>query len=297
MSKRNLKFDMNPLFGGPTLEARTRSGSPYRLIPLTEIDADPTQPRRAFDTEALAELAASIKEHGVICPIMVRVTAGGTYRVVAGERRLRASRLLGLETIPAVIDSDEEGIDTLAKQLVENIQRQDLAPIERALAIGQLREQHGWSVRDIAKKLGASKSMVQRSLELLELPEDLRIALEQGASESKVLLLQAVENKQQRGELLRRLESMSRQELQEEIQELVHGGQIKVSHGGTAGSGTSKAKSATSVEDQRIVDELKRSLGSKVQLLRSKQRRGQGRLVLEFYSDDDLRELFKRLTN
>ena len=218
MARKTLKFEMNPLLGGPTLEARTRSGSPYRLLPLAEIDVDPDQPRRNFDTEALAGLAASIKEHGVICPILVKVTAGGTYRVVAGERRLRASRLIGLETIPAIIDSeDADENNTLAKQLVENLQREDLSAIERALAVGQLRDRYGWSVREIAKKLGASKSLVQRSLDVLGLPEDLREALQLGASESKVLMLQQIEDRETRKALLERIEELSRNELELEI--------------------------------------------------------------------------------
>ena len=297
MARKTLKFEMNPLLGGPTLEARTRSGSPYRLLPLAEIDVDPDQPRRNFDTEALAELAASIKEHGVICPILVKVTAGGTYRVVAGERRLRASRLIGLETIPAIIDSeDADENNTLAKQLVENLQREDLSAIERALAVGQLRDRYGWSVREIAKKLGASKSLVQRSLDVLGLPEDLREALQLGASESKVLMLQQIEDRETRKALLERIEELSRNELELEIQRaLSPDSDAPVSHRGTEPAKGVSAKRAVSLEDRRIIDDIQRSLGTKVAIIRSAKKDGVGRLVLDFYAAEDLEELYRRL--
>lgn len=297
MARKTLKFEMNPLLGGPTLEARTRSGSPYRLLPLAEIDVDPDQPRRNFDTEALAELAASIKEHGVICPILVKVTAGGTYRVVAGERRLRASRLIGLETIPAIIDSeDADENNTLAKQLVENLQREDLSAIERALAVGQLRDRYGWSVREIAKKLGASKSLVQRSLDVLGLPEDLRDALQAGASESKVLLLQQIEDRETRKVLLERIEELSRNELELEIQRaLSPDSDAPVSHRGTEAVKGVSPKRAVSLEDRRIIDDIQRSLGTKVDIIRSAKKEGVGRLVLDFYAAEDLEELYRRL--
>ena len=125
MARKNVQFELNPLLSGPTLQARTVSGSPYRELNIADIDVDPEQPRRVFDDEALAELAASIKEHGLLCPILVRLTAGGSYRVVAGERRFRASKLLGKETIPAIVESDEDKIklgenrlDRLPKQML-----------------------------------------------------------------------------------------------------------------------------------------------------------------------------------
>lgn len=298
MARKTLKFEMNPLLGGPTLEARTRSGSPYRLLPLAEIDVDPDQPRRVFDTEALAELAASIKEHGILCPILVKVTAGGTYRVVAGERRLRASRLIGLESIPAVIDADDgDDNSTLAKQLVENLQREDLSAIERALAVGQLRDRYGWSVREIAKKLGASKSLVQRSLDVLALPEDLREALQGGASESKILLLQQIADRETRKVLLERVDELTRAELELEIQRILSSDDdTSVSHRGTESERRVSAKRTHSMEDRRIIDDIQRSLGTKVDIIRSARKDGVGRLVLDFYAAEDLEELYRRLT-
>lgn len=300
MVRKNLKFGINPLLSGPSLEARAKTGSPYRVIPLSEVDVDPDQPRRAFDAEALSELAASIKEYGVLNPILVRITAGGTYRVIAGERRLRACRLLGLDTIPAIVDvEDNEEKSTLAKQLVENIQRQDLTPFERATAVGQLRDRYSWSIREIAKKLGTSKSLVQRSLELLELPDDLQAALLNGASETKVLLLARVADREMRKELIDNIDQYSRNALEVKVRELIGEGENQdLSHGGTvAKTRIGAAPRKLSTEDKRLVEEIQRALGTKIQLIRNPSKRGQGKLVLEFYSPADLEEMHKRLVN
>ena len=295
--KKKINFQVNPLLSGPSLSQRTRAGIPYREIQLSEIDIDPNQPRRVFETEALAELAASIKEHGVLCPILVRLTEGGTYRLIAGERRLRASKLAGIETIPAVISTEEEeGAPILAKQLVENLQRQDLTPMERALAIGQLRDLNRWSVREIARRLGISKSLTQRSLEILNLPEDLQAALIAGASESKVVLLSQVTNRDAREQLLRRLDKLTREELQAEVERL-SGQNDELSHRGTKGGKEESAKVRRRPEDESLINELQRSLGTKVRLERKSTNESQGRVIVEFYSGDDLTEIFKRLTS
>lgn len=293
MAKKNLKFETNPLLSGPSMEARAKSGSPYRLLPLPEIDADPDQPRRAFATEPLAELAASIKEYGVLSPILVRITAGGTYRVIAGERRLRACKLLGLETIPAIIDADDSADQsTLAKQLVENLQRQDLAPLERAQAMAHLRDKHTWSVREIARRLGSSKSLVQRSLDLLLLPDDLQAAILQGLPETKISLLAEVKDKALRRQLIAEIDEYSRDGLRARIDALLGKSDEKVSHGGTVDK--KRKGKGLSVDDKRIVEDLQQGLRTRVQLLRGK-KGGQGKLVIEFYSAEDLTELYSRL--
>lgn len=292
MSRKSVTFDHNPLFGGPSLAERARSGSPFRYLTISDIDVDPEQPRRVFDDESIGELASSIQEFGVLCPILVQVTPGGTYRLISGERRLRAARSIGLTTIPAVIDSDdEEGSSVLGKQLVENLQREDLSAMERALAIGHLREKFGLSVREIAKKLGISKSLVQRSLEILSLPEDLQAALIAGAPESKVLLLARVEEVEVRKQLAGKLDNYTRAQLEQLLKE---GRDVEsLSHGGTA---RKAEKAKLSVEDQRIVNDLQKALGTKVQLTRKKGEPSNGRITLEFYSEEDLTEIYERLT-
>lgn len=285
MAKKPLQFQINPLLSGPTLEARNKSGSPYRELDLAEIDVDPDQPRNEFDPGKLAELAASIKEHGLISPILVRVLPGGSYRVVAGERRYRASKLLGLQKIPVIIDQDEERGEILSKQLVENLQRADLTPLERSEAIYKLKEQNGLSVRELAERLGISKSAVQRSLEIRDLPADLIQALKAGVPESKVLLIAQVEDPKARALLLERVDALSREALDLEVR----GGSQSSSH-----SGTRKAVKL-SPNDSRLVAMLQRTLGVRVQVVRSAKKPEQGKLTLEFYSEPDLVSLVERL--
>lgn len=294
MSRKLVKFDVNPLLSGPSLEARNKSGSPYRVVSINDIDVDPDQPRRSFDAESIAELASSIETYGLLCPILVKLTQGGTYRLVSGERRLRACKALGLDTIPAILDSDDDDSSiTLAKQLVENIQRSDLNPMEKALAVGQMKERYAMSIRDIASQLGISKSSVQRSLELLELPDDLQAALISGASESKILALSKVKDVSKRRKLLEDLDRLSRMELQD----LLEDGETdsKVSHGGTGGRKSSNDNNYYEIEDMRIEEDIRKALGLKVKLQRNSQNNEKGKIIIDFYSPSDLKEVYKRL--
>lgn len=294
MSRKRLSLENNPLFGGPTLAQRRMSGSPFRVLPVADIDVDPEQPRRVFEEKSLEQLSSSIKEFGVLCPILVRITAGGTYRVVSGERRLRAARMAGLTEMPVVVDSeDEKDSNILAKQLVENLQREDLSPMERALAIGHLREKYSLSIREIAQKLGVSKGVVQRSLEILGLPDDLQAALINGASESKVLLLAQISDLAQRKDFISKLDLLTRVQLEEAIAQS-GGAQSNGSYRG----GTAKKKSQQlSPEDVRITRELEEALSTKVKIERNKGDRAKGRLVLDFYSEQDLAEIYQRLVS
>ena len=293
MARKQINFSINPLFSGPSLGERNRSGSPYRELRLEDIDVDPDQPRRHFDEAALSELADSIKAHGVICPILVKPVDGGTFRIIAGERRYRAARIAGLTTIPAVVDqNDGENQAILAKQLVENLQRSDLTPTERALAIGQLKDVNNWSIREIASNLGISKGMVQRSLEILTLPDDLKAALDEGKPESKVLLLSKVHNRELRQALLLKVDELTRDILELEIEKVVDGSSSDSYHGGTKANEKNKTSSP---EDLRISEELQRNLGTRVEIIRKKGNSQQGKIQIDFYSDDDLRNIFTKL--
>ena len=284
MNKKRFNLADNPLFSGPGIKERERLGIPYREIQVDSIDTDPNQPRKVFDEDGLRELSTSIATYGVLTPILVRPgSTAGRFDLIAGERRLRASRLAGRSTIPAIVDQggDQSEERTLAIQLVENIQRTDLSPLERAYAIGALRDAYSLSVRDVAERLGVSKSMVHRSLELLELPDDLLNALKEGASESKVLLLAKIEDPEIRAGYLKDLEVLSRAKLEDKISQ-----------------DDNKPKSAKvniNAEDSRIVDEIQRSLGLKVRMLKVAPEEEKGRLVIEFYSGADLQELFRKL--
>ena len=286
MSKRSFSFSNNPLMAGPALDERAKGGIPYREIPLSAIEADPHQPRQTFDEEKLQELADSIKLYGVLSPILVRAgQLPGRYTVISGERRFRAAHLAGLSSIPAMVNHGEDVQGrTLAIQLVENLQRDDLTPIERAHAIGALRDGNSLSIRDIAEKLSISKSAVQRSLDILQLPDDLLNALRQGASESKVLLLAKIEDEQLRATYLKDLDLLTRAQLEKNL-----------GKGRTDNDDVTGEPKVINAEDLRISDEIQRALGMKVKLIRSNSSADSGKLMVEFYAEGDLQILFRKL--
>lgn len=149
----------------------------YKEIPLSQIEPNPQQPRKDFIQEDLDELVASIKEHGVIQPIIVDQKEDGTYLIVAGERRYRASKVAGLDKIPAVIKSQLTDEKILELALIENIQRSDLSPIEEALAYKQIMELEGIGQEELAKRVGKKRASVANSLRLLKLSKEIQSAL------------------------------------------------------------------------------------------------------------------------
>jgi ParB family chromosome partitioning protein len=146
-------------------------------IPVKQLQANPHQPRSHFDEAALAELANSIKRHGVVQPLIVTPVRDGVYTLIAGERRWRASQLAGLDTVPAIIRSSAE-LEQLEIALIENVQRVDLNPLEQAVSIERLHEQFNLSYDDIAKRLGKASSTVNNTVRLLGLPAVARDALQ-----------------------------------------------------------------------------------------------------------------------
>lgn len=147
-------------------------------IEISKIHANPNQPRRDFNEEALQELADSISELGVIQPITLRKEEDGSYMIIAGERRFRASQLAGKSTIPAYILSANEK-DTMEMALIENIQREDLNPLEIALAYQQLIEQHNLSQEQLSKRVGKGRATIANFLRLLKLPGNIQVALKE----------------------------------------------------------------------------------------------------------------------
>jgi ParB family transcriptional regulator, chromosome partitioning protein len=284
MRNRRLSLANNPLLSGPALKERNHSGVPYRDVEIDSVIPDPDQPRVHFDEDKLTELASSIQVYGVMNPILVKPSKKkGFYQVIAGERRLRAARLAGLTSVPVIMDqeSPDDPSRTLSMQLVENLQRAELSPLERAQAIGLLKEQFSHSIREIAAKLGISKSMVQRSLELLTLPDDLLSALKEGASESKILLLAKIEDEDIRASYLKDLDVLTRSQIQKDVKKET--------------TVVSSSRVEISAEDSRIADELQRALGLRVKLLRTSDDEEKGKLTIEFYSEDDLQDVFRRL--
>jgi len=276
-----------PLLSGPALDERTSGGVPYKVLQLSAVERDPNQPRTNFDSEKLNELAESIKLYGVLSPILVRPgKLPGRFTIVAGERRFRASQLAGVSTIPAIISQNEENDGrTLSMQLVENLQRSDLSSLERAYAIGALRDAHSLSIRDIADKLSISKSAVQRSLDILELPDDLLNALRQGASESKVLLLSKIEDPAVRSTYLQEIDTLTRANIESKVVSI------------RSKDGKKGSVRGLNSEDSRLAEEIQRSLGMKTKLVRSSDSLEAGRLTIDFYGESDLQTLFRKLVS
>jgi ParB/RepB/Spo0J family partition protein len=155
-----------------TPDSPTRSVG-VRIVPVERIEPNPEQPRLAFNQETLDELAASIREHGVLQPILVRPIGPNQYQLIAGERRWRASKLAGLETIPALIEEIDD--DTaLEISIIENLQREDISPLDEAAMYDRMVSEHGYSIRKLADKLGKDKGYVENRLRLADAPDEVR---------------------------------------------------------------------------------------------------------------------------
>jgi ParB family chromosome partitioning protein len=252
-------------------------------VPIARVRPNPLQPRKRFDPDGLASLTASITEHGVIQPIVVTETIDG-YQLVAGERRLRAAQAAGLDRIPAVVRqlADREQLEVA---LVENLQREDLDPLETADAYRQLIDEFGFSQDDLAARVGRARSTVANTLRLLDLAPGVQAAVADGRlSEGHGRALGGLPQELQD----RVLDSVIGQDLSvRQTEELVR----RLREPKPEASGPTGRRSDPDLE--RVEEELRRSLGTKVSLARS--RRG-GRIVIEYYSEEELGRLYERLT-
>ncbi|MFH0751477.1 MAG: ParB/RepB/Spo0J family partition protein [Chloroflexota bacterium] len=253
-------------------------------IPLDQIERNPYQPRTSFAEEALGELAASIAAHGVLQPVLVTETLDG-YRLVAGERRLRAAQMAGLERIPALIRQASEQ-DQLELALVENLQRTDLNAMDAARAYRQLRDMFGLTNEAIADRVGKARPTIANTLRLLDLEPAVQAAIEAGRiSEGHGRALLGLAPLAQ-GEILSL--AIARGLSVRQVEELAR----RLREGGGPARATTAARPADA-EIERVEDDLRRALGTKVRLARS--RRG-GRIIIEWYSDEELGRLYERLT-
>lgn len=195
MAKKGLGKGLEALFTGIDTSS---SGETVVELKISEVEPDRSQPRRDFDEVKLAELASSIKEHGVITPIIVKRLETGFYQIVAGERRWRASKIAEMKTIPAIVrDMDKARLYEVS--MIENLQRQDLNPVEEAKGYKRLMDEFKLTQEQISKKLGKSRSSVANSLRILNLPKEVISLLESGQlsfGHAKVLLSCEDEKKQ-----------------------------------------------------------------------------------------------------
>ena len=270
--------------GLASLIPQRSAGQPGTLeIATSRIRANPHQPRKRFDAESLATLTASIVEHGVLQPILVTETIDG-YQLVAGERRLRAAQAAGLDHNPAVVRQLADR-DQLQVALVENLQREDLDPIETANAYRQLIEEFGFSQDDLASRVARARSTVANTLRLLDLAPGVQAAVGDGRlSEGHGRALGGLATELQD----RVLDSVIGQELSvRQTEELVR--RLREPKPQPA----DQIKRQADPDLERVEEDLRRALGTKVSLARS--RRG-GRIVIEYYSDEELGRLYDRLT-
>jgi ParB family chromosome partitioning protein len=198
-NRRGLGRGLEVLIGGA-------ASSPELVqIPLGSIKPNSRQPRRRFDAEGISELAESVRAQGLVQPVVVRPVPGGTWELIAGERRLRAAKAAGLATIPALVrESDDR--DSLLLALVENVAREDLSPIEEARAYSVLMDEFSLSLGDVAERVGRSKPTISNRIRLLELPEDVIGLLERGLiSEGHARAILAVPGHDERRALARQV--------------------------------------------------------------------------------------------
>jgi ParB family chromosome partitioning protein len=266
------------------IPTRPAEASGAHEIPLSRIAPNPYQPRRHVDEQELSDLASSIREHGVLQPVIVTQSLEG-YVLVAGERRVRAARLAGLERIPAVVRQLADR-DQLELAIVENVQRADLDPIEEAHAYRQLVDEFGLTQEEVAIRVGRARATVTNTLRLLELDPDVQAAIIDGRiSEGHARALASLAREQQ-ATVLRTIVEQALSVRQTE--ELVR--RLREPRANEAGN---RPKDRQDPDLERVEEDLRRSLGTKVSLSRS--RKG-GRIVIEYYSDEELGRLYERLT-
>lgn len=273
--------DITTLAGNVSRE----TGEKIIEMKINEIEPDINQPRKVFDDEKLEELSASIKEHGVLQPIIV-TKKDNYYQIIAGERRWRASKKAGLKTIPAIVrDYDEK--KTREVSLIENIQRQDLNALDAAKAIKELMEEHNLTQEQLAKTLGKSRSSIANSLRILNLDERVQDLVQEGKlSEGHARTLASIDSPQKQYKLamdiinldlsVRDVENMAKEEKKDSKKKV-----------------TVKKKSKLEIIYKDLENRLKRALGTKVAF--KPQTKSKGKIVIDYYNDEELERILEIL--
>ena len=278
--KRGLGRGLEALI--PAGEESLAGSDATRRLPLDDLRPNPRQPRRDIPRSELEELAASIREHGVLQPLVVTPASDGDgYLLIAGERRLEAARMVGLETVPVVVRVADER-QSLEMALVENLQRADLDPLESADGYRQLVEDFGLSHEQVAKRVGKSRSTVSNTLRLLKLPASVRQALASGRlSEGHARALLALPTPQAQSAAAQTVlkRSLNVRQTEELVQRLT-------------GHRRHPTTARRSPEESEVENQLRQALGTKVTL---RQGRKGGSLVIHFYSEEELEALLERL--
>lgn len=267
---------------GENLFAESEADGGVSTLPMTLIEPNREQPRKTFEPEAMQELTRSIAMHGVVTPITVRKTDGEYYQIIAGERRWRAARSAGLTEIPAlVIEADDKTVMELA--LIENLQRQDLNPVEEAQGYQSLMEEYGLTQEQVAERVGKSRPAVANALRLLALPESAQEMVASGtlsAGHARAVL--AIKDESLRTpEVLEKMAGMSVRQAEKFAKNLTHTAEEQ--------NQTPPADAPFEVDYMaELAHRLESALGRRVRI---EQGKTAGTVALEFYGDDDLERL------
>lgn len=293
-STRGLGKGLEALFNAPQSQAHERSESGLHSVALDRIEPNPNQPRQAFSQEGLRELAQSIAEQGLLQPLLVRhhPTKQDCYQIIAGERRWRASSLAGLNLVPVLIREISDS-EALVIGLVENLQRQDLNPVEEAQALGRLLEELRISQDDLARRLGRSRSAVANSLRLLHLSPEMLTALSEArisAGQARTLL--AIPDEEARTFLFQA--AVNRQLTVRQMEQAAAFWKANGRFPASLQPQTGKARiqSGFDVSRAALQQALARNLEAGVHIKGGKNK---GRITLAYASEDELRHLVRKL--
>ncbi len=261
----------------PQSEDASQSQGVYREIPISDVEPNPHQPRKHFDHTALEDLVSSIRERGIIEPLVVTEKLDGKYELIAGERRLRAANIAGLRMVPCVVRGQTDDREKLELAIIENVQRHDLNPIEEAFAYQRLVDEFGLTQDEVGIRVGKSRPQVGNTIRLLQLPHEIQQALmERKISASNARTLLSLPTDAERMELFRAMLSQNF---------TVRQAEDRVGH-----------PRAARMVDPNIAEQernLREKLGHRVSIKRSSS--GEGEIRIAFQSDEDLQDLCKRL--
>jgi ParB family chromosome partitioning protein len=279
--KRRLGRGLDALVGGAVGEAAGATAAAVAEVPIHCIQTNPYQPRREFDPEALATLKESLVQHGLLQPVVVRPTGDGAYQLIAGERRLRAARDVGWQNIAVhVVDLNDRQVFEAA--LVENLQRADLNPLEKAQGFHDYATQYQATHDDIAKAVGLDRSTISNLIRLLELPPSVQDAVRTGqiaAAHARALL--ALDDPAQQEQMCR--EIIAKGLSVRQVETLVKQAKLPTAADADAASAAPTVEKTAHV--QALEDELKQTLAAKVQIRVKGQDKGQ--IVIHFETNDD----------
>lgn len=264
-------------------ENETEDSNSSVMLKISEIEPNRSQPRRDFDENSLSDLAQSISQHGLLQPLLVRPLPIGGYQIVAGERRYRACRMAGLTEVPVTI-RELSDTETMELALIENLQREDLSPIEEALGYKALIDEHGFSQEEVATSVGKSRPAIANSLRILKLPESVLEYVKQdkiSAGHARALLM--LDNEK---DML-------------ELAELIYKKDLSVRQAEKLAKKKPEVEEDTQPERKpsfysMVELALNESLGRKIKVNKNKGKQG-GVLQIEFYSDEELTELSNKL--